>query len=64
MVNNHHIEEYGPLRWEYISGGSEICWIPVIIIRTLCVQITAKSKFYVFCYVKSYPTIINQFDID
>ena len=45
MVNNHHIEEYGPLRWEYISGGSEICWIPVIIIRTLCVQITAKSKF-------------------
>ena len=45
MVNNHHIEEYGPLRWKYISGGSEICWIPVIIIRTLCVQITAKSKF-------------------
>ena len=31
MLNNHHIEEYGPLRWKHVSGGTEIYWIPVIL---------------------------------
>ena len=36
VLNNHHIEEYGPLRWKHVSGGTEIYWIPVILIRNFC----------------------------
>ena len=65
MVNNHHIEEYGPLSWKYVIDGTEIWELSsaVLVGISVCSN-NSEVRIYIFCYVKRYHTIINQSDID
>ena len=63
-MNNCNAEEHGPLKWKYVISGTEICWIPVFLIRNSVCSNNSEVQIYISCYVKRYHTIINQSDID